>query len=74
MASMAMFTAVSKPNVKSVAPRSLSMVFGTPTTLTPRSLSLVATPSVSLAADGHERVDAVRCQVRLDLLDRRRRS
>src|SRR4051794_25640564 len=42
-----MLTAVSKPKVKSVALRSLSMVLGTPTTLTPRSCSLVATPSVS---------------------------
>ena len=47
MASVAMLTAVSKPKVKSVPDRSLSMVFGTPTTSTPRSASLVATPSVS---------------------------
>ena len=47
MASVAMLTAVSKPNVKSVPDRSLSIVLGTPTTLTPRSASLVATPSVS---------------------------
>src|SRR6478736_4166249 len=47
MASMAMLTAVSKPKVKSVALRSLSIVLGTPTTFTPRSCSLVATPSVS---------------------------
>ena len=47
MASVAMLTAVSKPNVKSVPDRSLSIVFGTPTTLTPRSASLVATPRVS---------------------------
>ena len=47
MASVAMLTAVSKPKVKSVPERSLSMVFGTPTTLTPRPESLVATPSVS---------------------------
>jgi hypothetical protein len=33
--------------VKSVAARSLSIVFGTPTTLTPSSCSLPATPSVS---------------------------
>ena len=42
-----MFTAVSKPNVKSVAPRSLSIVLGTPTTLTPSACSRVAAPSVS---------------------------
>ena len=47
MASLAMFTAVSKPKVKSVPDRSLSMVLGTPTTFTPRSASLVATPRVS---------------------------
>jgi hypothetical protein len=32
MASVAICTAVSKPNVMSVPPRSLSIVFGTPTT------------------------------------------
>ena len=32
MASVATCTAVSKPKVRSVAPRSLSIVFGTPTT------------------------------------------
>ena len=47
IASVAMLTAVSKPKVKSVPDRSLSMVFGTPTTFTPRSASLVATPRVS---------------------------
>ena len=47
IASVAMLTAVSKPNVKSVPDRSLSIVLGTPTTLTPRSASLVATPRVS---------------------------
>ena len=47
IASIAMLTAVSKPKVKSVRVRSLSIVLGTPTTLTPRSCSLVATPRVS---------------------------
>src|SRR5580700_10937189 len=47
MASIAMLTAVSNPKVKSVAPRSLSMVFGTPTTAAPAACSLAATPSVS---------------------------
>ena len=47
IASVAMLTAVSKPKVKSVPDRSLSIVFGTPTTLTPSSASLVATPRVS---------------------------
>ena len=35
MASVTICTAVSKPKVTSVADRSLSMVFGTPTTGTP---------------------------------------
>ena len=47
IASVAIWTAVWKPNVKSVAARSLSIVFGTPTTLMPSSCSLPATPSVS---------------------------
>ena len=47
MASVAICTAVSKPKVRSVPERSLSMVLGTPTTFTPIEESLVATPSVS---------------------------
>ena len=47
IASVAICTAVWKPNVKSVAARSLSIVFGTPTTGMPSSCSLPATPSVS---------------------------
>src|SRR3989441_4113153 len=47
MASVAICTAGSKPKVRSVPERSLSMVFGTPTTFTPIEESLVATPSVS---------------------------
>ncbi len=47
IASVAICTAVWKPNVKSVALRSLSIVFGTPTVGKPASLSLRATPSVS---------------------------
>ena len=47
IASMAIFTDVSNPNVKSVLFRSLSMVFGTPITFTPRASSFVATPRVS---------------------------
>ena len=42
-----MFTDVSNPNVKSVLFRSLSIVFGTPITFTPRASSFVATPRVS---------------------------
>jgi hypothetical protein len=37
MASTQICTAVSKPKVSSVADRSLSIVFGTPTTATPSS-------------------------------------
>jgi hypothetical protein len=44
---VAICTAVWKPNVKSVPARSLSIVFGTPTTSTPSSTSRRATPSVS---------------------------
>ena len=40
---VATLTAVSKPNVKSVPARSLSMVFGTPTTLIALSKSFFAT-------------------------------
>ena len=47
MASTAICTAVSKPKVSSVPDRSLSMVFGTPTTFTPSWCSLSATPRVS---------------------------
>ena len=47
IASVAICTAVWKPNVKSVPARSLSIVFGTPTTSMPCSPSLRATPSVS---------------------------
>src|SRR3954464_12786313 len=47
IASVAICTAVSKPKVRSVPERSLSMVFGTPTTFTPIAESLVATPRVS---------------------------
>ncbi len=47
IASVAICTAVWKPNVKSVAERSLSIVLGTPTARTPCSPSRDATPSVS---------------------------
>ena len=48
IASVATWSAVSKPKVTSVAARSLSIVFGTPSTGTPCSLlSLAAAPSVS---------------------------
>jgi len=47
MASVAMLTAVSKPKQASVPLRSLSMVLGTPTILTPFSTSALATPWVS---------------------------
>ncbi len=47
MASVAMCSAVSNPNVTSVAPRSLSIVFGTPITCSPSSFRRCATPNVS---------------------------
>ena len=47
MASTQIWTAVSKPNVSSVADRSLSMVLGTPTTGTPSAARRLATPRVS---------------------------
>src|SRR5580658_10062169 len=47
MASVAICTAVSKPNVTSVPDRSLSMVLGTPTALTPWPPRRSATPNVS---------------------------
>src|SRR5512138_112744 len=47
MASTAIWTAVSNPNVTSVPDRSLSIVLGTPTTETPRPKNFSATPSVS---------------------------
>ncbi len=46
MASVATCTAVWNPTVTSVPPRSLSIVFGTPTTRTPSSASWTAAPSV----------------------------
>src|SRR5450759_3709238 len=46
-ASRATLTDVSNPNVESVPDRSLSIVFGTPTTLTLIAASLAATPRVS---------------------------
>ena len=47
IASLAICTAVLNPKVKSVAPRSLSIVLGTPTTSTSSPLKRCATPSVS---------------------------
>ncbi len=47
MASVAICTAVWKPKVTSVAERSLSMVFGTPTTAIPSAPAAAATPRVS---------------------------
>ena len=69
IASVAMLTAVSKPKVKSVPERSLSMVLGTPTTLTPRSASLVATPRVSSPPIATSASTPSRGEVVLDLLD-----
>ena len=47
IASVAICTAVSKPNVMSVPPRSLSIVFGTPSTGSPCSLCSSAAAGVS---------------------------
>jgi hypothetical protein len=47
MASVAVETAVSKPKVKSVPNRSLSIVLGTPTTGSPISYNFAAAPRVS---------------------------
>ena len=69
IASIAMLTAVSKPNVKSVALRSLSIVFGTPTTCTPCSCSRVATPSVSSPPIATSASTPSAAEVGLDLLD-----
>ena len=47
IASVTIWTAVWKPKVTSVPPRSLSIVFGTPTIATPSPCRRSATPSVS---------------------------
>ena len=57
MASVAICTAVSKPNVTSVADRSLSIVFGTPTTRDALAVELVRHAERVFAADRDERVD-----------------
>src|SRR5256885_2365634 len=49
MASVAICTAVSKPKVRAVPARSLSVVLGTPTLLAPIWCSLVATPRLQVA-------------------------
>ena len=59
MASTQICTAVSKPKVSSVAERSLSIVFGTPTTWHALAGQPVRHAERVLAADGDERVDAV---------------
>ncbi len=59
IASVAICTAVWKPNVKSVAERSLSIVFGTPTTRIPSPRKLVRDTERVLAAD---RDHARRCR------------
>ena len=69
IASVAICTAVWKPNVKSVPARSLSIVFGTPTTFDavvhqpPRDAERV------LAADRDQRVDALVGEHALELLE-----
>ena len=68
MASTQICTAVSKPNVSSVADRSLSIVLGTPTTVTPPSRQLVGHAHRVLAADGDEGVEPLVVQGLLDPL------
>ena len=63
MASVAICTAVWKPNVKSVAERSLSIVLGTPTIRTPIGRELVRDPEGVLATDRDHRVDALGVEV-----------
>ena len=58
IASIAICTAVSNPKVSSVPDRSLSIVFGTPTTLHAGSNELGRHTQRVLAADGDQRVDA----------------
>ena len=58
IASVAIWTAVWKPNVKSVAARSLSIVFGTPTTPIPSSCEPSRDAERVLAADRDQRVEA----------------
>ena len=60
IASVAICTAVWKPNVKSVAARSLSIVFGTPTTLIAVLVQPAGDAERVLAADRDQRVEAVR--------------
>ena len=57
IASSAVFTAVSKPNVVTVPLTSLSIVFGTPTIFIPLVAS-AARCERSVAADRDDRVDA----------------
>ena len=64
IASVTICTAVWKPNVKSVPPRSLSIVLGTPTTGTPCSVKRERHAERVLAADRDQRVDARAAQRR----------
>ena len=66
IASVTICTAVWKPNVTSVPPRSLSIVFGTPTTGMPASCRRSGDAERVLAADRDQRVDAARAQRRAD--------
>ena len=59
IASVAIWTAVQNPNVKSVPERSLSIVLGTPTTVQPvLGVQPARHAERVLAADGDERVEA----------------
>ena len=61
-------TAVSKPNVMTVLSRSLSIVFGTPTTRSPFFAKAVGDGERAVAADGDQRVDPVAGEGRQELV------
>ncbi len=69
IASVAICTAVWNPKVKSVAARSLSMVFGTPTTATPDSsprraaTPRVSSPPIAISASIRSRASVSRTRV-----------
>ena len=69
IASVHIWTAVLNPNVKSVAFESLSIVFGTPTTLIPSDGQLVGDPERVLAADRDQTVDPLCREALLHPLD-----
>ena len=68
MASVAICTTVSNPNVMSVPPRSLSIVFGTPITGRPCAPCSSAAAPAYLAADRDQAVEVERREVLADAL------